>query len=460
MDLVLSAVALLILLIGGFGATLLLTPNEHGRGAMEVLSLAVLFGTVLVAGMLFGFGWFISGTVLHLAVTACCLAIGGAGVLTRRCCAVAVLRHVASGTAPAFPVALLTIQVAVVVWLALSRTMGWDGLVVWEFKARLACLHGGVIPLSYFTDPTRQWSHPDYPLLLPLVEAWLYGWLNHCDQGIAKLVFPLFYIAAVGLLYTAGVKLSSYRWKGFLTGILLFFVPAAIIGEGSVSSGYADFPLAVFYLASVVYLLEYWQHGAPDSIRMSGLLSAALPLIKSEGVILWACVAILSTVESIRRLNIWSIYQLIFFMFLPGALLFGAWRLFLDAVDAYQFKDFLPFTLGTLLSNLDRIADIARGIGSEIINWKRWSILWPTLFFSLAAAQLDHGREKRIALPLATLLPLIIYSFIYYYSRWSPITTHISSSLPRLMLHVALVAVLAIGVTFSAPRGWSKERYY
>jgi hypothetical protein len=64
------------------------------------------------------------------------------------------------------------VQAAIVIWWSLNRPLGHDGFAIWDLKARIAYLNGGAIPLSYFFDSTRIWSHPEYPLCLPLVQAW------------------------------------------------------------------------------------------------------------------------------------------------------------------------------------------------------------------------------------------------------------------------------------------------
>ena len=106
---------------------------------------------------------------------------------------------------------LFCLQLAVVVLLSFRHTLGWDGLLIWEMKARYAFLNGGVIPVSYFADATRAFSHPDYPLFLPLTEAWFYLWIGDCDQFWIKLIFPIWYAAGLSMFGGVGPEF----WKVF-----------------------------------------------------------------------------------------------------------------------------------------------------------------------------------------------------------------------------------------------------
>lgn len=114
---------------------------------------------------------------------------------------------------------------------------------------------------------------------------------------------------------------------GLAAAALPFFVPQAVTGEGSVLSGYADFPLAVYYLAVAICLLVFLQAGDRRAVGLLGFLAALTPWVKQEGTILWACLLAIMAVHALRlrdvRLGLWVL--------VPGVLLFGAWRVFLRA---------------------------------------------------------------------------------------------------------------------------------
>ena len=144
-------------------------------------------------------------------------------------------------------IVLLGVLTGLLTWFTFRQSLGWDGLFVWEFKARLAAISGGSIPQTYYQDPARAWSHPDYPLLLPLSEAWIYMWLDRPDQHLVKILFPLFYVAMVGLLFRGATAFGGCSRQGMIAAVLVFAVPAAMLGEGA-SSGMQIFRWVYFTL--------------------------------------------------------------------------------------------------------------------------------------------------------------------------------------------------------------------
>ncbi|MGH9802940.1 MAG: hypothetical protein ACRD82_21440, partial [Blastocatellia bacterium] len=179
MDFVLLAVAIFILLLGGYGISRLLLPDK-ARGGVELFALSFLFGSAVISFSLFVFGFFISGWGLRCLVTAVCVALAGLGWLGTQSPPTATLGTQSPPTAVKKARSLLLIinavQVIIVAWLSYVRVLGWDGLFNFEVKARLAFLNGGVLPLEYFSDPSRTWTLQGYPLLLPMTENWLYLW--------------------------------------------------------------------------------------------------------------------------------------------------------------------------------------------------------------------------------------------------------------------------------------------
>ena len=446
MHVILPIAALLVLLLAGFGVAMSLAPRSRTMGTVEVLSVSFLFGAGFVSLASFCTSLFHRGPMLVWVVSAGCVALGAAGVW-------AVVRDrsrlrlsLPSDVRTIVFSAILATQILVVVWVALHETLGWDGLVIWEFKARLAYLGGGSLPVGYFSDPTRGWSHPEYPQLLPLTESWLYAWLGGPHQGYAKIIFALFYTVALGLLYSGASRLGGHSWRGLVAGFLLFFLPMAVIGEGSATSGYADFPLAVFYLGSAIYLAEYVETGERGALALAGALAALLPWVKQEGMILWLCVAAPIIVNGIRSRALWPTLTAI----LPGPLVFLGWRTFLAQVSAPQLRDFESLSATNLWLNLGRIRDLAQWLAVEFVDSDSWSLLWPTLGLALLFILARRSRPGYMALTATALLPLLLYPPIYVFSGYSPFLGHVESSLPRLMLHAAPVAVMVIALAVPA----------
>lgn len=441
MDYLLLTIVLLTIFVAGLGSTLLLLPARH-TNVYELLGLSFLFGAAFISLASFGLGFLLTGAALRWTLTGLCVALGLCGLARRG----RLLRDLEKPAKPA-PLwwqAVLAAQLIIIFYLSYRLWLGWDALLIWELKARVAHLNGGVIPLDFFTNPTLIWPHTSYPLLLPLTESWLYGWLGRPSQELVKWLFPFFYLAAAGLLFTAGQRYGARRWQARWTPLLLFFIPSTWIGEGSATSGYADFPLGICYLAAMVYALEYQHTGAHAALRLAGLLGAALCWIKQEGAILWVCLLTLTMSEVVRRRQ----WARVLTLLAPGLLLLGVWRGFLSYARAPRWTDFLPFTPATLCANLDRAPIILLSILKESLHLERWGLLWwaviGTALWAIIRARRTPGATVHRELLLAVLLPLCCYAGIYFFSTFNPVSVHIDSSLARLLLHIAPVALLFV----------------
>jgi hypothetical protein len=441
LDYLLLTVALFAIFAAGLGSALLLLPTRR-TNVCELLGLSFICGTAFISLGSFGLGFLLTGAALRWTLMGLCLALGACGLAWRG----QLLRNLEKPTKypPLWWQAALAAQLIIVFYLSYRLWLGWDALLIWELKARVAYLNGGVIPLDFFTNSTRIWPHTSYPLLLSLSESWLYGWLGRPSQEMVKWLFPFFYLAAVGLLCTAGWRYGARRWQAIWTPLLLFFVPLTWLGEGSATSGYADFPLGVCYLAAIIYALEYRQTGSYAALRLTSLLGAVLCWIKEEGAILWLCLLAVMMIEVLRRRQ----WARVLTLLAPGILLLGTWRGFLSYMRAPRWTAFLPFTPTTLWANLDRAPVILLSILKESLHLERWGWLWWAVIivalWAIMRARCTSGATLRWELWLAVLLPISCYAGIYFFSAFNPVTVHIDSSLARLLLHIAPVALLFV----------------
>lgn len=438
-DVLLASVAIASIFVAGCGAALLLLPRQRPIAPAELLGFGYLAGAAFVSLLSFACGLLVSGRALQLLVLTSCLALGATGaVIGRRG---APTRRWAVAPPDLLRAAAPLLPALAVGWLTLQVPMAWDGTVVWEAKARLAWMNGGGLPLSYFGQPYR--SHPDYPLLVPMLEAWVYGWLGHVDQVLVKVVFPGFVAAALWLLATAAARVGlSVGWS-VLAVVLPLCVPRLLLGDGGATTGYSDFPLAVYYLACVVYLLESLRQQRLEALRAAGVLAAVLPWIKQEGTILWACLMILAAIIAARRRRLSALWWTV----VPGLLLLIGWRTLLVVADAQMGAAFLPIRPDTFWNNLHRLGLVPPALWRHVTNVAEWSVLWPVAALSGAVAAWGVRAARPVVALLATAvaLPTSIYAVIYVFTGLDP-QTHIESSLPRLLVQVSLPAILLVVV--------------
>ncbi len=441
MEFILSAIALLLLLLAGSGCLLLLAEAQKKIDALEFVALAFLFGCAAISLGSFLLGWLMAGILLRGAVTLVSLAIFAAGFWRARRAQISIDGWLPRTLSNYFLLAIILAPTAFLLWFSAHTGIGWDGLFHWEVKARLAFDNGGVLPLSYLTETALWSSHRGYPLLLPLSQAWFYGWMGVAHQGIIKLFFPLFLPAALCLLATAEGR------RNVLAPLPLIFVPLVMFGEGSLSSGYADFLLATYFLGAVISLLRYARNADAHSLRIFAALSLCLPWTKQEGnfllPILLALLALAIWRQTASRNEKWRRF---IFTALPGLLVLLGWALFVRIFKTPFEQYYVAPSLLALRNNFSRTSFIFNSFRAEIFDWYHWGILWLVLPFAIALQFLSRRGFDGLLLTLSVLLPLLSFIGIYYFVATDQLSLDvwIAKSLARLILQVVPVAILLI----------------
>src|SRR6266480_3810399 len=440
-----SALALLCsfgtLLVAVYGVLALLVRQKTRLPLTEQIAFSWLLGIGVVSLLLWIFGPFVQGVLLPGLVSIICLSLGFVG--WRQTVPLSLGRR---GPKP-FEILLgiiVVIEIASVFYLSFVHTLGWDGLLNWEIKARYAFANDGIIPATYFSDSGRAFSHPEYPLAIPFTELWLYFWLGQADQFCAKTIFPAFYVVGIFLLVALGRRLAGRTWIGLLVAAFLFFVPQITVEVGSAIAGYTDFPLSVFYLATIGYLFCAAKPKNDAFFRLYAACLALLPWVKRDGVILWTVAAacgvfvILSTRKSSRSL----------LAFFPGLLIICGWHFYLSTMHALRPADFLPVNLETLSSHLYRIPPLLSAFLAEFYNLPTWSLFWFVVAIGVAHLLRRMGNPRVLVLLAALIVPIFLYLLIYVFSSWPSYLDHVGLSISRLLMHVApvgfLVTILAV----------------
>jgi hypothetical protein len=341
---------------------------------------------------------------------------------------------------------LIAIQAAVVVVMAVGRPLEvWDSWVNWSMKARIIFLDGYVSPAVY-ADPSRAVTHLDYPLMVPLAEAWFFGWLGTPDDRLVGVASVLFYLSLVTVCYAA-VRVRG----GGQTGALL---AATVVATMSLLAGlagivFAEMPLALFTAIAGLYLLKWLEGGSAGALLVASLGAGLALWTKKEGVLLLAafCVAALATNFARRRA-----WQGAGALVLGAALLAGPWWAF-TALNGIVNRSFLPITPDTFQANTGRLPTIAQLELNSLLNgW--WSYIWP-LAALVAVLTLFAGKHSPAARDKLLLMTAMLYvplaGLIYVFSDFVPYEQHVLSSIDRLLAPIAPLLVVWVAFQTNAP---------
>jgi hypothetical protein len=429
MELLLFLVAAALLLSGGCGAAALLLRGRSAVALGELAALAVLLGSLAVTVTLWAVALAATWRWAVGAATGVCLVLAGLGA------ALWARRRPQLVGVRLFCLAVVPLTGAVG-WIAATTPLGWDGLYIWELKAQAIVVEGG-LPDDYLHDDSRGWSHPVYPLLVPLFRAWFYTWMGAPHEAFGKLAAVLFFLAAAGLLAGLAPRLGTVT--AALSLALLALTPAAIVGLGSAASGYADFPLAVSYLGVLLYVFLSLDAPEAGDLAVAGWLAAALPWTKQEGTVLLAVALGLALLAYHR-----SGWRMLVVLAGPGAALLAAWRTFVRLEGVETTQVFLQPTLDALRDRLHLWDEVVTVMARLTFDPGAWSLLWFLFPAALLIRPRAHRPWQTLYLALAVVLPLALFSVSYLFSLWSPVTLHVESSFQRLLLQLALPAIVLI----------------
>src|ERR1700739_2529401 len=141
--------ALFLIFVSGLGITLSIFARATRLNLVECACLGWLLGTGAVSLLLWICGTFCSGFVLQAMVAIACLALGIFGWRAKRHANGRFALPKPANVAEWILGIIVLVQIAVLLFASFKHTLGWDGLLNWEIKARYAFLNGGTIPVSY-----------------------------------------------------------------------------------------------------------------------------------------------------------------------------------------------------------------------------------------------------------------------------------------------------------------------
>jgi hypothetical protein len=312
----------------------------------------------------------------------------------------------------------------------------WDSWANWAVKARIIFLDGYVSPTVY-GDASRAVTQLDYPLMVPLGEAWLFGWLGAPDDRLVGVLHLLFLGSLVALVYCA-VRAAG----GGVTSALAVATAAACIANvaGMASIVFAEMPLIVYAVIAAIYLNGWMRGGSAGSLLVACLGAGLLAWTKREGTVLLVCLCLGVLLAHVRERRAWVAVG----GMLAGALaLAGPWWVFV-AREGIANPAFGPVTLEALDANSGRWPKI----------WEVWwagltgpelGYVWPLVAAAgVALWVLGRGREawRGAFLPVSALLFSFAMGFSFFFSVFVPYEEHMISSIGRLLAVVALLPLL------------------
>ena len=292
----LAQMAGLFLLVGGAGiaaARALFPSGAEFRAERAGWGLVLGFALVAISEAVCLSTGLRPGPLAFLAVAASAIALG------RRFSARGALADPAARPEPATPFdGLLAGVAAVGVLLYMLRALTepmWsnDFLAIWGLKGR-TIFATGAFP-DWLRDPALAgFSHPEYPLGLPVFYAGVASLLGRWDDHAMALAFPFLQAATLVVLFGWLRRRGASRRLALAAAALLSLFEALYSGF---LTGMAEVPLSVAMLLVGTALSDALDETDSGALRRLAVASVLLAAIKNEGLLVAAAAAAVAAIS-------------------------------------------------------------------------------------------------------------------------------------------------------------------
>jgi hypothetical protein len=361
-------------------------------------------------------------------------------------------------------VALLVILVLGLLAASHLLLYEWDAWSIWGRKARML-LEFGSIPVDIFTDPSYAFMHPDYPLLVPLMETTWFRFAGFADTRGLHIQFWLLLVAfAWAASWIVGRRARSLVW---LPVLALLVVTPGVWNQLVVL--YADIPMALFLGLGLLLLGSWLDSSSRSELTLAVLLLAAAANTKNEGLVaaaaalVAALVVVLGSSPGAWRTRIRAAVPVL----VAGVGVVATvlpWRLWLAAHDIVGD---MPIGNGLdpsyLASRTERVRPTVDALVNAMTDQGTWVGFLPLGIGVVLAGLLTAG-YRRLAAFYGLAGVLIFGSLVWaYWISPNDLTWHLNTSVTRVIdgllvaagvatLHLASRATGGVGPPLAARR--------
>lgn len=319
----------------------------------------------------------------------------------------------------------------------------YDAIAIYALKAK-AFYMSASIPADFFKVLGDPVTHPEYPLLLPLAESSIYTFLRSFNDLLVKVIFPLYYVAALVIFYFIVRRRLARR------GVLFFTFLLATIPQFSEygTNGYADLVLACYYSASFYYFFLWMREKESRFLVLSALMSVLCVWTKTEGLMLTAVNIVLAAVyiskdgRSAMRQGIGYIVSV---LAIVSAFLYmkKVWGLEVHG-DIIKFG---PHELAKSAANMLKIPQVLYAYQIQFFGPKKWNLIWVIFILALVFNFKAVFTKNIRMVTLAILLIFLGYTSVYLVTS-RDIVWMLSKTTSRFFIHFLPLILLWLAILF------------
>ncbi len=345
----------------------------------------------------------------------------------------------------------ISLEVVYAFFRALIKPVeAYDAIATYAIRSKIFYL-GNFVPYDFFYNLSTFFPHPDYPLNIPLSETFVYMFLGSLNDQLVKAIFPLFFVAILGILYFA-VKRLSGRTAALLFTFLLATVPQF---NNFATNAYHDVPFAYYCFAGTLFLL-YWFKDAKSLgyLWISAFMTALAVWTKNEGFVY--CVANIMLLLIFLFMNYRSIKKK---DVLSGILYIGIILLVLFPwLSVKLTANLVNSDVGsTTMDQLNlfkqsyKIWPIVYEFQRQVFGPKKWNLIWIIFIISAVVYRKKLFDEKQRYATMSLMLIISGYVFAYLVGR-DDIQHMVETTWSRMAIHFLPLTVYWLALLFSKPK--------
>ncbi|HEX6701909.1 MAG TPA: hypothetical protein VF101_14375 [Gaiellaceae bacterium] len=407
-----------------------------GVGVRRALARTDWPGLVRGLGLTYLAGLAAFGVVAQLALVA------GLSLNLPEACAIAVslfvaglLRRPALTPSPPPVFTTSTTAVVAVVMTALGiRSLyeplaSWDAWAFWTPRAQSLVLLNGLD--SHFLHAPST-PNPDYPLLLPSIEATVFRFMGHFDTRLIHLQFWLVVVAFLGAL----VALLRDQVRPAVLRAAVVAIACAPALASNAESAYADVPLGVFVALAGVLGWRWLVLGEESALHLLVVFAAAAAATKVEGRLfvgaLFVALAVLAARDSLRRSG-----RCVAAAAVAGAIGILPWSVW---THVHNVHGAYHADLRGLAGHADRLPPTLATLIGHAVDPLEWLLLVPAALAAVVLAYRFAGERRTPS--LATLAFVLSLSFLVatYWATSYVFEAHLRTSADRVVVAPVLLA--------------------
>jgi hypothetical protein len=320
----------------------------------------------------------------------------------------------------------------------------WDAWSIWTRKARML-LEFGSIPTDFFTHPSYATMHPDYPLLVPLLEA---TWFRFAGFADTRGVHLQFWLLLVAFVWAAAWVVG--RWARPVVWLPLLAVLALAPGlRAELLVLYADVPLALFLGLGTLLLGSWLVSSSRRELVLAAVLLAAAANAKNEGLVAAAAVLLAALVVVVASSpGPWSVRGRAGIPIVTAGVAVLAtalpWRVWLLAHD---ISGDMPLDKGLdpgyLAGRTERVWPAIEALANAMTDPGPWLGILPLAIGMVIAGLLTAGARRLPA--FYGLAGVLIFGSLVWAYWISPhkLSWHLATSVTRVVAPLLVVSAVA-----------------